>query len=439
MSEPSTTRAGTRDDRSGWVRPLAWAAVALEGFDLVVLGVVLPVLLRDPAWELTPGSASLVATVGLVGVMIGALGVGPVADLVGRRRTMIVTVTAFSVLTLACAVAPNAEVLGALRFLAGVGLGGVLPVALALVHEYAPAGRGSSATTTLMTGYHVGAVATALLGILLITPLGWPVMFVIGAVPAVVLVPLMIKYLPESAAFLARRDGGPDAEHAGSTVPRAGNPVGALFRSGLARPTVAFWIASFMGLLLVYGLNTWLPEIMRSAGYQLGAALALLLVLNVGAVLGLLVAGQVANRTGVRPATIAWFAAATLFLALLTVKLPGVGIYVSVLLAGVFVFSAQVLVYAYVGQLYPAAARASALGTASGVGRLGAITGPLVGGALLSAGLAYPWGFYAFAAVAAAGAVAVLLVGRAPDATSTDAHPDGTDVGEPVRRADAAR
>jgi MFS transporter, AAHS family, benzoate transport protein len=415
-TEPTTAATGSgRAAGAGWVRPLCWSAVALEGFDLVVLGVVLPVLLRDPTWELDPAGASVVVTVGLLGVMVGALAVGPIADVIGRRATMLATVAGFSVLTLACAFAPNPEVLGVLRFLAGLGLGGVLPVALALVAEYAPPGKGSSATTILMTGYHVGAVATALLGILLIGPFGWPAMFVAGAAPALVLVPLLWARLPESAAYLerqGRRDSSWRGEGSGRGERR--NPLTTLFRDGLARPTIAFWIASFMGLLLVYGLNTWLPEIMRSAGYELGAALALLLVLNVGAILGLLLAGTVANRTGVRPATIAWFAAATLFLALLSIRLPGIGVYVSVLLAGIFVFSAQVLVYAYVSQLYPSEGRGTALGTASGVGRLGAIAGPIIGGALLQAGVAYPWGFYVFALVAALGAVAVALVGRAP-------------------------
>lgn len=414
-TEPTTTATGpgTRGAGAGWVRPLCWSAVALEGFDLVVLGVVLPVLLRDPTWDLDPAGASVVVTVGLLGVMVGALAVGPIADVIGRRKAMIWTVAGFSVLTLACAFAPNPEVLGVLRFLAGLGLGGVLPVALALVAEYAPSGRGSSATTILMTGYHVGAVLTALLGILLISPLGWQAMFVAGAIPAVVLLPLIVLRLPESAQYLERRGASRDS----SWRKERRNPVATLFHDGLARPTIAFWIASFMGLLLVYGLNTWLPEIMRSAGYELGAALALLLVLNVGAILGLLLAGTVANRIGVRPATIAWFAAATLFLALLSVRLPGIGVYVSVLLAGIFVFSAQVLVYAYVSQLYPAEARGTALGTASGVGRLGAISGPIIGGALLQAGVAYPWGFYAFALVAALGALGVVLVGRAPART----------------------
>jgi AAHS family benzoate transporter-like MFS transporter len=386
-------------DRAGWVAPLAWSAVALEGFDLVVLGVVLSPMLRDGVWGLTPATGSLISVAGLVGVMVGAIAIGTVTDVIGRRRTMLLTVAGFSVLTLLCAFAPDPWTFGVLRFLAGLGLGGVLPVAIALVNEYAEIGKGGGATTVLMTGYHVGAVITALLGIVVIPALGWRAMFVIGALPAIVLVPLIVRYLPESESFLQEK------------ARERHNPVAILFGGGYLRATIAFWVTSFMGLLLVYGLNTWLPEIMRSAGYELGAALALLLVLNVGAILGLLVAGQVANRIGVRPAVLGWFTAAALFLALLSIRLPGIGVYVGVLMAGVFVFSAQVLVYAYVSQLYPAAARGTAIGAASGVGRLGAISGPLIGGALLTAGIAYPWGFYVFAVVAAIGAVSVAAVG----------------------------
>jgi MFS transporter, AAHS family, benzoate transport protein len=333
---------------AGWVAPLCWLAVALEGFDLVVLGVVLPALLKEPGWGLTPNTASLVSVVGLVGVMVGALFVGTISDYIGRRRTMLWTVISFSVLTLLCAFAPNPWIFGLLRFLAGLGLGGVLPTALALINEYAARGRGGQATTNMMTGYHVGAVLTALLGIIIIEPLGWHWMFIVGALPALVLVPLMWRFLPESAAFLRVRAGVADPTTTRS-APASRNPIATLFHHGLARSTVAFWITSFMGLLLVYGLNTWLPQIMRSAGYELGAALALLLVLNAGGVIGLLVAGRVSDRIGNRRSTIVWFALAALFLALLSVKLPGIGIYVSVFLAGVFVFSSQVLVYAYVG------------------------------------------------------------------------------------------
>ncbi|MBB5853749.1 MFS transporter [Amycolatopsis umgeniensis] len=394
-----------------WVVTLAWTAVLLDGFDLVVLGTVLPALLRDHVWGLTPGTASVISTFGLIGMMIGAMAIGTITDVIGRRKALIIAVTAFSVCTALCAIAPSAFFFGLFRFLAGLGLGGCLPTAIALVTEYARKEKGGSATTTVMTGYHVGAVLTALLGIWLIQPLGWRAMFVAGALPALVLVPLMIKYLPESESFERVRE---TQEKSATQV------VGGLFRGGLLRATIAFWVTSFMGLLLVYGLNTWLPEIMRQAGYPLGAALGLLLTLNLGGVVGLLVAGRVADKVGVRPAVIFWFLGAAVFLALLSVKLPAVGLYVAVFLTGGFVFSAQVLVYAYIGKTYPDAMRATGIGWAAGVGRIGAISGPILGGALLSAGIAYPWGFYAFAAVGALGAAAVtgVRVGRARAAVS---------------------
>ncbi|MEQ3548843.1 aromatic acid/H+ symport family MFS transporter [Pseudonocardia nematodicida] len=406
--------------RGAWVATLCWIAVALEGFDLVVLGVVLPALLDEPTWGLDPATGSLISTAGLLGVMVGALGAGPLADRLGRRRAMLWTVISFSVLSLLCAFATGPWTFGALRFLAGLGLGGVLPVAIAMVNEYSTPGRGGSSTTTLMTGYHVGAVATALLGIWVIPAFGWQWMFILGTIPSALFIPLLWRYLPEDPPPAATSASGPRA-------PR--NPVAQLVKDGYLPSSIAFWTASFMGLLLVYGLNTWLPQIMRAAGYGLDAALAQLLVLNVGAVLGLLVAGRVADRIGVRPAVLVWFSGATLFLALLAVRMPGVGVYAGILLAGVFVFSSQVLVYAYVSRHYPAHARASAIGAASGVGRLGAISGPLVGGALLQAGIAYPWGFFAFAAVAALGALAVLAVRRADagdEAPATGAPADPT-------------
>lgn len=404
----STREVGS--GHNGWVLPLCWAAVLLDGFDLVVLGSVLPVLLDAGEWGLTPASASVASMVGLVGMTIGALTIGTVTDIVGRRKALLFAVASFSLFTALCAAAPSIFVFGLLRFLAGLGLGGCLPTAIALVTEFARTGKAGSATTTIMTGYHVGAVLTALLGIVVLPSLGWRAMFLLGAAPALVLVPLMMRYLPESTSFL-------NTAPADRKVSGGLRTVASLFRGGMARSTVAFWVTSFMGLLLVYGLNTWLPEIMRVAGYPLGAALGLLLTLNIGAVIGLVIAGAVADRVGVRPAAIAWFAASAVFLAALSIKLPGIGVYVAVLIAGCFVFSSQVLIYAYIGRVYPASNRATGLGWSAGVGRIGAICGPLLGGAMLTAGVAYPWGFYAFAVVGALGAVGASAVGRSAAVT----------------------
>ena len=434
----------TTSNRStgAWVATLCWLAVLLDGFDLVVLGAVLPSLLDYRPWGLTPASASLVTTVGLVGMTIGALTIGTLTDVVGRRKALIGAVASFSLFTLLCAFAPGPGAFGVLRFLAGLGLGGCLPTAIALVNEFSRGHRGGRATTTVMTGYHVGAVATAALAIAVIPHLGWRAMFVLGALPALVLVPLMLRHLPESASYLlahGRREEAeavaaryglelePDAAPADGHAAAASAPAPArveatgsvkvLFSPAYLRNSIAIWVTSFMGLLLVYGLNTWLPQLMRVAGYDLGAALAFLLVLNVGAVVGLLVAGRVADRVGARTAGIGWFCAAAVFLALLSIRVPLGGIYVMVFLAGVFVFSAQVLVYAFTSANHPPQVRATALGWSAGVGRVGAICGPILGGAVLAAGVAVPWGFYAFAVVGALGAVALSTSRvRRPDA-----------------------
>jgi benzoate transport len=408
---------------------LCWAAVALEGFDLVVLGSVTPALLDYQPWHLTPGRVGVIASYALVGMMIGALAIGTVTDLVGRRATVLLSVVWFSVFTALCALAPSPGVFGALRFAAGLGLGGVLPTAMALSSEYAEKRRGSSAVTFMMTGYHVGGVLTALLAVIVLSSLGWRPMFVIGALPALVLVPLMLRRLPESPSFLAARGRRDEAEALATEygIRLEERPAAApsshsklrnlrtLFTRGYAPATMAFALASFMGLVLVYGLNQWLPVIMRDAGYELGAALTFLLVLNLGAVLGLVFAGRIADRFGSKRVNVLWFAFAVVFLLALSVKLPLALSYVVVLIAGVFVFSAQVLVYAYVTRYYPADARATAIGWASGIGRLGAICGPLVGGFLVGAGAAVPWGFYAFAAAGLVALLAVLMVPKVPE------------------------
>ncbi|WP_159923288.1 MFS transporter [Rhodococcus sp. WAY2] len=416
----TSERSAMRSSTALWVAPLCWVAVLLDGFDLVVLGAVIPSLRNDADWSLSTGTITFISTFGLVGMTIGALVIGTLTDVIGRRRALLYAVAAFSLLTLLCAVAPNPFFFGLFRFLAGVGLGGALPTALALVNEFSKKQGGGSASTLLMTGYHVGAVATAALAIVLIEPFGWRSMFVAGALPAIVLIPLMLRYLPESPSYLLAQGKRSEAEaiakHYGlelepapaadAPVASATNPVRALFSPPFLRNSIAIWVTSFMGLLLVYGLNTWLPTIMREAGYNLGASLTFLLILNAGAVVGLLIAGGVANRIGPRPAAIIWFAGAAVFLALLSVKVS-FGIYVLVFLAGCFVFSAQVLVYAFTSANHPPQIRATALGWSAGVGRVGAICGPILGGVMLGAGYAVPWGFYAFALVGLLGAIAV--------------------------------
>jgi MFS family permease len=336
---------------------------------------------------------------------LGAIIVGTLAEKIGRHQALIASVVCFSLFTLLLATANSAATFTVYRFLASLGLGGCLPIAVTIVSaSKASQGKSSSATTTLMTGYNVGAVLCALLGMALIPQFGWRAMFVAGALPALVLVPLMIRNL--------RRAGAPDVVTSPTTADDRRASISGLFRGGHLRPTLAFWVATFMGLLLIYGLNTWLPEIMHAAGYSLGHSLSFLLSLNLGAILGYLLGGWVADRGGVRRAAIGWFGGAAAFLAVFALPLPEEVLYAALFFAGFFVFSSQALTYAYTQRVYPEHLRATGVGWTAGVGRLGAMCGPLVGGALLTAGIAYPWGFYLFAIVGALGAVAAWIVPR---------------------------
>ncbi|WP_155063591.1 MFS transporter [Paracoccus limosus] len=403
-----------------WVASLCWIAVVLDGFDLVVLGALLPTLTGGDVPFMTKPEATFVSTISLVGMTLGALTIGALTDKIGRRKAMLWAVAAFSITTLLCAFSHNWWQLAIWRFLAGFGLGGCLPTAIALVTEFS-SGKAGKASTRVMTGYHVGAVATALLGLALLPLFGWRSMFVAGALPGFILIPLMYRNLPESPAFLLAKGRRAEAEAVAAAhgLTLAATPVEpspadeikaegrALFRPPYLRNSIGIWVTSFMGLLLVYGLNTWLPTLMIDAGYGLQRGLWLLMLLNVGAVVGLIVAGQVGDAIGLKTAAVIWFLAGAVLLAALSVKVSVAMLYPLVFVTGCFVFSAQVLVYAYTAANHPPAVRATALGMAAGIGRLGAISGPLLGGTLVSLGIGHPWGFYVFAVVGLIGAISL--------------------------------
>jgi AAHS family benzoate transporter-like MFS transporter len=396
---------------SRWPVWLCWLAMVLDGFDLVVLGTVIPTLIKTGELGFDAVGATFVATISLVGVGLGALFIAPLSDRFGRRKLLVACVLWFSLFTLAVVWAPNVAVFGAFRLLAGVGLGACLPAALAYMNDYAPAGSAGKSTTRTMTGYHVGAVATAFLALMVIPD--WRIMFVVGGLAGLVLLPFLWFKLPETLPAAV------PVERTARTEKQTG------FRDLVQKPyplvAAAIAAASFMGLLLVYGLNTWLPQLMASAGYPVSAGLSLLLVLNLGAVAGLIIAGILADRHGTKPIVLLWFGLSAVFLALLSIKVDNpILLNALVFVTGVFVFSAQVLVYAWVSQLFPARLRATALGFAAGVGRVGAIAGPAVTGSLVAAGIAYPWGFYVFAGAGALAVIALLAVPHAIAATRTD-------------------
>lgn len=376
---------------------VCWLAVALEGYDLVSFGAAIPNLLKSQYLGSSPLSTTWIAVLSLIGTGIGAAGVGFFADRWGRRLVLLISVALFSAFTIVMPLVPNLELMALTRFISGIGMGACMPIALALASESASVAKTGRSTTLVMTGYHAGAVLTSLLALVFVEKWQW--LFYIGGAIGLLSIPLMWIGLPESRAFLDVKAG---------IAPRV--PISAIVRRPYRLISACLWIGSFMGLLLVYGMNTWLPTIMSSAGYSLSGSLLMLLVLNAGGIFGLLLAGWVADKRGIKPSTLFWYIAATISIVLLSVRFNSEWLLnIVIFISGVFVFSAQVLIYALVTKVFPVSVRATALGMTSAVGRLGAITGPAITGTLVAIGIAYPGGFYVFAAVSVLAFLAIWI------------------------------
>lgn len=425
---------------SWFVVVLCWVVVVFDGYDLIVYGTVIPTLLQDPAMNLGPEQAGFIGSLALTGMLFGALIIGTITDQIGRRKSLMICASWFSVCMGLSALAPTPELLGLFRFLAGLGLGGTMPTSAALINEFAPARYRTVVYAFMFSGVPLGGVLAASLSISLVPTFGWRVMFWIGVIPLLVVVPLVYRFVPESVGFLVakgRREEAasiaqryniplpeeeeapvarePEGDDASGWAHGIRDSLGTIFSRPYVAGTVLFWASMFCALLMIYGLNTWLPEIMRNAGYPLGSALTFLLVLNLGAIAGSFITSVATDRLGPKPLCVVSFLLALFSLSLLSLPvLPPLALYGLLVLAGVGSHGTQVLLISYISGHYPASSRATALGWSFGIGRLGGITGPLLGGLLVGAGLAVPYGFYAFALPGLLGAFVASLVPRSP-------------------------
>lgn len=399
--------------------------IVFDGYDLVIYGVVLPILMDQ--WDLNPYVAGLLGSSALFGMMFGAMGFGMLSDRLGRKKVIITCVVLFSVTTVINGFATTPWQFGILRFIAGLGIGGVMPNVVSLMSEYSPAKRRSTLVALMFSGYAVGGMMSAGLGIWIVPNYGWEIMFYLAVVPMLML-PFMLKFLPESVAFLMAQKREGEArdiltqvaplkhinEQDVLTVPPTTDskaPVLELFRDGRAMSTMMFWVAFFCCLLMVYALGSWLPKLMSNAGYALSSSLMFLMVLNVGAIIGAVGGGWLADRLSLRSVLVSFFILGSGSLVLLGYESPMWFLYILVGIAGATTIGSQILLYAYVAQYYPTSIRSTGLGWASGIGRNGAIVGPLLGGALLAMALPHQMNFLALAVPGAIATVAIALVG----------------------------
>jgi len=387
-----------------WTVVLSGLVLVLDGFDSLTITYVTPSIAEG--MHIPVAQFDIVLTASLIGLMAAALTTGPIADRWGRKWPVILSTLSFAVFSLFSAHANTRAELVALRFLTGIGLGGAMPNVVALASEYIPKRLLSTIVPILFVGMPLGGTLSGFASRAMIPVWGWRSVFLLGGALPLTIALVLILALPESIQFLAVRgkDSGriaktlahiaPEFVRAGVNVvagsheeERKGVPVKHLFTEGRTAGTILLWIPYFMNLLLIYFLGSWLPALLREQGMSVRAAVTASTFISFGGILGCLVEGPMLRRWGAFVILSIEYAIAGLLigsLALMPVSYP-------IMLAmtfgtGLMIIGSQGGLNALAARFYPVSVRSTGVGWALGVGRIGSIVGPMIGGALLRLG-----------------------------------------------------
>jgi MFS transporter, AAHS family, 4-hydroxybenzoate transporter len=372
-----------------------------DGYDVNSIGVSVPSLTH--AWHL-PGPAFTVAFLwSSIGILVGALSAGPIGDRVGRRPLLITSLTIFGVASLLSAFAGSLMMLTILRFFTGLGIGGAFPGAATLTGDYAPHRRRALMIMVSFTGAPIGGFLCGQLAGVLLPTFGWPSVFLVGGVVPLLIVVALALWLPESPRFLAAKANPSPREAAllrrlaiapgQGAVERLdvadGNPIKMLFGPGYALQTILMWIIFFCSLMNLFLFVYWMPEVLHLTGMTPSSAARATSFRELGAILAVVYLGVLIDRFGPERA-LAWhYAAGVVFIALIAlVAMPYLALVIVILFSGMTIIGSQTGANAACGKLYPARMRTSGLGWALGIGRLGGIAAPILGGYLLRTGMA---------------------------------------------------
>jgi MFS transporter, AAHS family, 4-hydroxybenzoate transporter len=374
----------------------------LDGFDLLAIGVAAPAM--ADSLRITPALLGTLFSAALLGLMLGAFGLGPLADRIGRRAMLIGATAMFGVFTLSTAYAASLQQVIVFRFLAGVGLGGAMPAFVSLAAEYTPRSRRRQMVALLWAGFPLGGVAVGLLASRLIPTEGWRILFLIGgALPLGVALALLFL-LPESIAFLISR---------GATGPRLRSLLNrivpgakitletdivcplesrdadgpALFRQGKGRVTALLWGSYFTTFLMLITSTAWAPTLLERSGLARAEAADGIALFAAGGVIGTPLAGILLTLLGTRNVLpVALLGGAVAIGALGFVSPSATPVLACLIFAGFCLGIASSGLIALAPLLYPTRIRSTAVGWAMGWGRAGSFVGPLAVGAFVATG-----------------------------------------------------
>lgn len=359
--------------RSTLTIALCFIVALIEGFDLQAAGTAAAGLRQT--FALDPKMLGWVFSVGIIGLLPGAFFGGWVADRIGRKKILVSAVLLFGLFSLSTAFVDSYSSLLLVRFLTGLGLGAALPNLIALCAEAVTERNRGTAISVMYCGVPLGGALAAVVA--MFSSEHWQTTFIIGGLAPLLAVPLMILLLPESSAFRQQLDNTYGAR------PSTGQ---ALFGEGRARTTLALWLSYFFTLTVMYMLLNWLPSLLLEQGFSKPQAGMVQMLFNIGGALGSLLGGVLLDRCNALKVVLSVYAG-------LLAALAGVGLSVGIVpmaiagfAAGLFVMAAQLVLYASAPPSYPTSVRATGVGAAVAVGRLGSVAGPLAAGQLLAAG-----------------------------------------------------
>lgn len=411
---------------------LVWSFLAMftDGFEISSLGLATPHIIRE--WHVGPAALAPVLSASLAGIMIGAPLFGWLGDRHGRRFAIISGCLIFGLTTLAVVATSSLGQIMVLRFLTGIGMGGLMPNTVALNSELSPRRLRARLIILMFMGITMGSASPGLVAAFVVPAHGWKSLFVLGgAVPLIVGAGLIFG-LPESVKYLALRgDRQPalaatlrrmrrdltipdDAQFtlAASARPVAGAGLKPIFSGGLAPITLLLWLVFATALMANYFLNSWMPLLFEAKGLSSADAALVSTMYHLGATVGGLAMSFVLDRFGFLVIAAMLALAAPAILSMGVAGVPPTLLALFVGLSGFCVLGAQFGVNAAAGLIYPTAARARGAGLAFAVGRFGSVLGPLVGGALIAMKLALPAMLLVVAAPMLLGAAAALVLAR---------------------------
>ena len=384
---------------------LCGLVLLLDGFDTQCIGFLAPSISETLAIPLKKFGP--VFSAGLIGLMIAAMAMGPVADRWGRKWPVVLSALTFAIFALLTARAVSLEQLIIFRFLTGLGLGGAMPNVVALTSEYSPKRLQAVFVGMLFCGMPLGALVGGLASSVMIPLWGWRSVFYLGGILPLAIAIILVKALPESVRFLSERGKNaraisrimraiaPEISVAelnlsapvAARAQREGLPVRRLFTEERAAGTILLWIPFFMNLLILYFIVNWLPGLLRQSGLAVSAGVIAVSLFSLGGIAGALTEGRVMNSCGAYATLMAQFVISAVLIGSLAFLTRSFAIMMTVTFAlGLAVQGAQAGLNALAANFYPTTVRSTGVGWALGVGRVGSIVGPAIGGMLLTTG-----------------------------------------------------